>query len=55
MSFANDFRIVCVVGSAGWLDAYIKAQGMAGRDYGFSAFSDNELARKTHRSHCLWI
>jgi two-component system, chemotaxis family, protein-glutamate methylesterase/glutaminase len=46
----KDFPVVCVGGSAGGLDVYIrllqhlpadiKAQGMARRDYGFSAFSN---------------
>jgi hypothetical protein len=33
--------------------ADIKAQGMARRDYGFSAFPDEELGRQTYRRHCV--
>jgi hypothetical protein len=43
-SVSKDFPVVCIGGSAGGsLKAYFKAQGMARRNYSFSAFPNAAL------------
>jgi hypothetical protein len=59
----KDFPVVCVGGSAGGLDAYIRLlehldfedQRVAGCDYGFSSLSYRALAWQAHRNNCFLI